>query len=84
MSLISQKYIKTMSEIKKKTYKYDYPEQRELAKGLQHGDITRIAMLAKKSRQMVAMMVYGERKMTKKVSDLIVKFTEINKQKEVA
>lgn len=73
-----------MSKVNKKIYRYDYPEQRELAKGLVHGDITRVAILSKKSRQMVSLMCAGERKMTKKVQDIIIKFCELNKQKEVA
>jgi hypothetical protein len=69
-------------ELKKPSdYTYDYPDQRELAAGLHHGDITRLAAATGYSASMIHDMVTGRRKMPDRVKRLIEKYHDLNRQK---
>jgi len=66
-----------------KKYKYDYPNQRELAKELRVGDKTTLAEWTGYSRSMITEMCRGKRKMTEKVEKLIKRIlNDRKKQKE--
>ena len=68
--------------MQKKKYTYDYPDQREISKGLQLGDFLIISKKTKSSPNMVSLMCSGKRKMKKDVKNAIEQLIELNKQKE--
>lgn len=59
-----------------KTYKYDYPEQREIAKDLKSGDVTMLAGWTGYDRTTIYKMCAGTRRMADKVKLLIEKIYE--------
>jgi len=67
-------------EKKKRTYSYYYPEQVELFKDLEGGDISYIARKVKKSRQYIGLMSKGKRKITPAVEKLVHKLTSLRKE----
>lgn len=63
--------------MEKVKYNYYYPENIELKKHLQKGDIALISRASKKSPTMIQKIFLGERKMkpaVRRVYDLVVKF----------
>ena len=63
-------------------YSYDYPEQREISKGLRFGDAIIISQKTKYSSVMIGNMLSGTRKMTPRVKKIIDQLLLINKQIE--
>jgi hypothetical protein len=59
-------------------YVYDYPDQREIAKGLLSDDKTRMSELSGLSMRMVRCWCEGTRK-NDKLMRLALRFSEINK-----
>ena len=68
--------------MQKKKYTYDYPEQRELSKGLRQGDVKLIADKTGYSPGTVSLMCKGKRKMQDNVRKVIEQLVLINKQIE--
>lgn len=67
---------------KKKKYVYDYPENREVSRGLQKGDQLFITEKTGYSYGHVNDMIRGRRKMLDDVKDLIQKVTALNAAKQ--
>lgn len=71
-----------MTKKTKKQYFYDFPEQRELSKGLRYGDMEAIANKTGYKRNTISEMCSGRRKMNDKVKSVIKQIIEHNKQFE--
>lgn len=63
-------------KIKKKKYSYDFPEQRELSKGLRNGDMRSLVEWSGYSLPHISNMVNGKRRMADFVKMLIEKIYE--------
>jgi len=59
-----------------KVYVYDYPEQRELCKGIITGDASYLQGIVGYSAGAISLMISGKRKMAKPVRNAIVKLME--------
>lgn len=66
--------------MQKKKYTYNYPEQREISKGLRHGDIKFIAEKTGYVIQTISMMCRGERTMPERVRKVVKQLVSVNKQ----
>ena len=74
-----------MEKVKKnKKYVYDYPENRELAKGLQNGDNLIIAIKTGLSEGYISQVLSGKRKMKPSVRLIVERLVEVNKMKMLA
>jgi len=72
-----------MQKVKsKKVYSYDYPENRELAKGLHLGDLTTIARLTGYTVQHISDAFKGNRKMPPNAYLVAQKLIEANREKD--
>ncbi|MBI9055481.1 MAG: hypothetical protein JEY96_16785 [Bacteroidales bacterium] len=67
-------------EKKKGTYSYYYPEQVELFKDLESGDVSYIARKVGKSRQYIDLVSKGKRKITPTVKKVVEKLTSLRKE----
>lgn len=74
-----------MTKVKQpKIYVYDYPENREFAKGLMPGDREQIARITGYSYNYIATIFLGSRRMPEEVKELARKIIEINREKVAA
>ena len=71
-----------MTKVKlKDIYIYDYPENREIAKGLMAGDRLKIAQETGFSQAYITEIFKGRRKMPDQIRDITRKIIETNREK---
>lgn len=67
-----------MAKVNTKVYSYDFPENREIARGLRQGDMTTISRKTGYSRGHLTMIFKGTRKMPDTVRELATEIISTN------